>query len=72
MISLKKKNLYHDLTKFGVFNKLKVFKDLAGNQTISNIKAMKCVGGWECNFKKLNTFYKGNGIVKQTTTPYTS
>jgi hypothetical protein len=37
-----------------VFNKLKVFKDLAGNQTRSKINAMKCVGGQECNLKKFN------------------
>jgi hypothetical protein len=45
MISLKNIFLYHDLTKFGVFNTLKFFKDLARNQTRSKIKAMKCVGG---------------------------
>jgi len=70
MIFLKNIFLYHDLIKFCVFNKLKVFKDLAGNQTRSKINAMKCVGGQECNLKKFNAFYKGNGIVKQTTTPY--
>jgi hypothetical protein len=58
--------------KFGVFDKLKVFKVLVENQIRENIKVIKCDGGWECNFKNFNTFYKENAIVKQTTIPYIS
>jgi hypothetical protein len=53
--------------KFGVFNKLKVFKALIGKK----IKAVRCDGGGEYNFKNFNTSCKENDIAKQTTTPYT-
>jgi hypothetical protein len=35
------------------------------------IKVIKCDGGGEYNLKNFNTFFTENGIVKQTTTPYT-
>jgi hypothetical protein len=58
-------------TKFGVFDKLKVFKALVENQIGKKIKAIKCDGGGEYNLKNFNTSCKENDIVKQTTTPYT-
>ncbi len=51
-------------TKFGVFNKLKVFKALAKNKIKNKIKTIKCDGGDKYNFSNFNTFYKENGIVK--------
>jgi hypothetical protein len=51
-------------TKFGVFDKLKVFKALVENQTRNNIKTIKCDGSDKYNFSNFNTFYKENGIVK--------
>jgi hypothetical protein len=51
-------------TKFGVFEKLKVFKALVENQIRNNIKTIKCDGGDKYNFNHFNTFYKENGIVK--------
>jgi hypothetical protein len=32
---------------------------------------IKCDGDMEYNLKNFNAFYKENGIVKQTTIPYT-
>ncbi len=58
-------------TKFGVFDKLKVFKALVENQTRKKIKTIKYDGGDKYYINNFNTFYKENGIVKQTTTPYT-
>jgi hypothetical protein len=58
-------------TKFGVLDKLKVLKVSVKNQTKKNIKVIMCDGSAKCNFKKFNTLYNDNSIVKQTTTPYT-
>jgi len=55
--------LYHK-TKFGVLDKLNVFKALIENQTRKKIKAIICDGGGEHNFKTFNTFYKDNCIMK--------
>ncbi len=55
---------YNMKTKFGVFDKLKVFKALVENQTRNNIKTIKCDGSDKYNFSNFNTFYKENGIVK--------
>jgi hypothetical protein len=57
--------------KFGVFNNLKIFKTLVKNQILKFIKVIRCDGNWEYNYKNFNAFYKENGIVKQTITPYT-
>jgi len=62
---------YSMKTKFGVFDKLKIFKALVENQIGKKIKVIKCDGGGEYNFKNFNTSCKENGIAKQTTTPYT-
>jgi hypothetical protein len=43
---------------------------LVENQIGKDIKAIKCDGNKEYNLKNFNAFYKDNGIVKQTTTPY--
>jgi hypothetical protein len=51
-------------TKFGVFDKLKVFKALVKNQTRKKIKIIKCDGGDKYYFSNFNTFYKENGIVE--------
>jgi hypothetical protein len=55
--------LYHK-TKFGVLDKLNVFKALIENQTRKKTKAIICDGGGEHNFKIFNTFYKDNYIMK--------
>jgi hypothetical protein len=51
-------------TKFGVFDKLKVFKALIENQIGKKIKAIKCDGGGEYNFKNFNRSCKEDGIAK--------
>jgi hypothetical protein len=51
-------------TKFGVFDKLKVFKALVENQTRKKIKTIKYDGGDKYYINNFNTFYKENGIVK--------
>ncbi len=51
-------------TKFGVFDKLKVFKALVKNQTKTNIKVIICDGGAKYNSKNFNTLCKDNNIVK--------
>jgi hypothetical protein len=56
-------------TKFGGFDKLKVFKTLVENQIGKKIKLILCDGGGEYNLKNFNAFCKENGIVKWTTTP---
>jgi hypothetical protein len=60
----KKMFFYATKTKFGVFDKLKVFKALVENRTRKKIKTIKCDGGDKYNFNNFNTFYKENGIVK--------
>jgi hypothetical protein len=57
-------------TKFGVFDKLKVFKASVKNQTKKKIKVIICDGGAKYNSKNFNTLCKDNNIVKQITTPY--
>jgi hypothetical protein len=57
--------------KFGMFDKLKVFKNLIKNQIGKKIKMIWCDGGGEYNLKNFNAFCKENGIVKWTNTPYT-
>jgi hypothetical protein len=56
--------LYIMKTKFGVFDKLKVFKALVKNQTKTNIKVIICDGGAKYNSKNFNTLCKDNNIVK--------
>jgi hypothetical protein len=58
-------------TKFSVFDKLKVFKDLVKNQTRNKIKAIRYDGVGEYNSKSFIAFCKKNDIMKYTTTPYT-
>ncbi len=55
--------------KFGVLDKLKVFKALRETQIRKKIKAIKC-GGGEYNSKIFNTLCKENGVVKEITIPY--
>ncbi len=63
--------LYTTKTKFGVFDKLKVFKALVENQIGKKFKTIRYDGGEEYNLKNFNMFYKENNIVKQITIPYT-
>jgi hypothetical protein len=58
-------------TKFGLFDKLKVFKALVEDQIGKKIKTIRCDGGGEYNFKNFNTSCKENDIAKQTTITYT-
>jgi hypothetical protein len=58
-------------TKFGVLDKLNIFKALVENWIAKIIKTIRCNGGGKYNFKNFNTLCKENGIVKQITTPYT-
>ncbi len=51
-------------TKFGVLDKLKVFKALVKNQTKKNIQVIICDGGVKYNSKNFNTLCKDNNIVK--------
>jgi hypothetical protein len=50
-------------TKFGVFDKLKVFKALVKNQIGKKFKTIKYDGGEKYNLKNFNTFYKENKLV---------
>ncbi len=50
--------------KFGVLDKLNVFKDLVKIETKKKIEVIRCNGGEEYNSKNFNTFYKDNGIMK--------
>ncbi len=54
-----RKTLFYTMkTKFGVFDKLKVFNALVKNHTKKKIKVIICDGGGEYNFKNFNTFCK--------------
>jgi hypothetical protein len=55
-------------TKFGVLNKLKVFKFLIKKTHVirNKIKAIKCDGKREYTSKNFNTLCKEDGIMKQT------
>ncbi len=56
--SSRKTFFYTMKTKFGVFDKLKVFNSLVEYQTRKNMKVIRCDGGGEYNFKNFNTFCK--------------
>jgi hypothetical protein len=56
--------LYTMKIKFGVLDKLNVFKDLVKIETKKKIEVIRCNGGEEYNSKNFNTFYKDNGIMK--------
>jgi hypothetical protein len=54
-----KKTLFYTMkTKFGVFDKLKIFNALVENHIRNKIKVIICDGGGEYNSKNFNTFCK--------------
>jgi len=54
-----------------VFSWFHHFKALIENQTEKKIKTLRTDNGIEHESNEFHDFYKGNGIKRETTTPYT-